>query len=309
MATYQPFLGNFATYGSGPEHQFFLEGLLTGNDLTGGAGASDVPLPPYDGPLDNGSGGGTGGGQAGLGIGPGLGDDGRSANANESTATTDSLGGLLGSVIGAPVGPIGALSLFGNVAFGKNEPMSKMGLFGLAESILGLDNPVDKSFEGFAEQSDLSMSPTDMSFAGFAETSDAYGGVDSSGAGSGVGGGGGGPGGGNGSDGSSGTGAGSSGDSGPGGGPGGYADGGFIPGDAGGMDDTVPATIDGLAPAALSSGEFVVPADIVSAIGDGNTNAGAKKLQSAMAAIRKEKYGRAKQPPKLKQRTLANLLA
>jgi hypothetical protein len=301
MATYQPFLGNFSQYGSGPEHQFFLQGLLTGSDLIGGAGASDVPLPPYDGPVDNGSSGAPGGGEPGLGIGP--------AGPDASNTETNSFGDFAMAALGAPIGPVGIAGLMGNIAMGKNEPMSKMGLFGAVQSALGLDNPVDKSFEGFAEQSDLSMSPTDQSFAGFAETSDAYGGVDSSGAGSGVGGGDGGPGGGNGSDGSSGTGAGSSGDSGPGGGPGGYADGGFIPGHGGGMDDTIPATIDGVAPAALSSGEFVWPADVVAAIGDGNTNAGAKRLQSTMAAIRKEKYGRAKQPPKLKQRTLANLIA
>ena len=62
-----------------------------------------------------------------------------------------------------------------------------------------------------------------------------------------------------------------------------------------GMDDTVPAMIDGETPAALSEGEFVVPADVVSMLGDGNTAAGAEVLQGLIDSIRKKKQGSKKQ--------------
>jgi hypothetical protein len=42
------------------------------------------------------------------------------------------------------------------------------------------------------------------------------------------------------------------------------------------MADKVPATIDGTQEARLSDGEFVIPADVVSHLGNGNSNAGAK---------------------------------
>ena len=81
--------------------------------------------------------------------------------------------------------------------------------------------------------------------------------------------------------------------------PQGFAEGGLIGGEAGGMDDSLLTTIDGEQPAALSSGEFVMPADVVSALGDGNTKAGAKQLEGLISLIRQKKYGRAKQPPRL----------
>jgi len=88
----------------------------------------------------------------------------------------------------------------------------------------------------------------------------------------------------------------------PGGQPGegpspGWAEGGYIPGDSGGMDDDVPAIIDGKEPARLSSGEFVFDAATVAALGDGNNQAGAKKLDGLRKAIRKKAYGHERQPP------------
>ena len=80
----------------------------------------------------------------------------------------------------------------------------------------------------------------------------------------------------------------------------GLAFGGYVDGSDGGMDDTYPTTIEGDQPAALSHGEYVLTADIVSAIGDGNTKAGVKKLKGLENAIRKRKYGRTKQPPRLR---------
>ncbi len=64
------------------------------------------------------------------------------------------------------------------------------------------------------------------------------------------------------------------------------------------MDDDVPALIDGKEPAKLSSGEFVFDAATVAALGDGNNEAGAKKLNMLREAIRKKAYGHKKQPPK-----------
>lgn len=76
-----------------------------------------------------------------------------------------------------------------------------------------------------------------------------------------------------------------------------WAEGGYIPGDSGGMDDDVPAIIDGKEPARLSSGEFVFDAATVAALGDGNNQAGAKKLDGLRKAIRKKAYGHERQPP------------
>lgn len=78
----------------------------------------------------------------------------------------------------------------------------------------------------------------------------------------------------------------------------GYAKGGYVPGSSGGMEDDVPAVIDGNRPARLSSGEFVFDAATVAAAGDGNNSAGAKKLNGLRHAIRKKAYGHKKQPPK-----------
>ena len=64
-----------------------------------------------------------------------------------------------------------------------------------------------------------------------------------------------------------------------------------------GMADTIPASIDGKDPAALSGGEFVVPADVVSGMGNGNSDAGAKNLYAMMDKVRQARTGMKKQPP------------
>lgn len=66
-----------------------------------------------------------------------------------------------------------------------------------------------------------------------------------------------------------------------------------------GMDDDVEATVDGKDPAALSAGEFVVPADAVSLLGDGNTEAGAKVLEQFISTLREKKTGQKEQPGRL----------
>jgi hypothetical protein len=82
---------------------------------------------------------------------------------------------------------------------------------------------------------------------------------------------------------------------------GGYSDGGrMLKGPGDGMSDSIPATIAGKQPARLADGEFVVPADVVSHLGNGSTDAGAKKLYGMMAKIRKARTGKKKQAPAVK---------
>jgi hypothetical protein len=81
-----------------------------------------------------------------------------------------------------------------------------------------------------------------------------------------------------------------------------YSDGGQLlkgPGD--GMSDDIPAMIGGEEPqkAALADGEFVVPADVVSGIGNGSTEAGSRKLYAMMDRIRMARTGRDKQAPEI----------
>lgn len=69
---------------------------------------------------------------------------------------------------------------------------------------------------------------------------------------------------------------------------GGYSDGGRLlrgPGD--GVSDSIPATIGDRQPARLADGEFVVPARIVSELGNGSTEAGARKLYAMMDRVQK----------------------
>jgi len=69
---------------------------------------------------------------------------------------------------------------------------------------------------------------------------------------------------------------------------GGYSDGGRLlrgPGD--GVSDSIPAVIGNKQPARLADGEFVVPARIVSELGNGSTEAGARKLYAMMDRIQK----------------------
>jgi hypothetical protein len=77
-----------------------------------------------------------------------------------------------------------------------------------------------------------------------------------------------------------------------------YAAGGKLLRGAGdGMSDDIPAVIRGAKPqrAALADGEFVVPADVVSHLGNGSTEAGAKRLYSMMSQVRKARTGNPKQ--------------
>ena len=73
----------------------------------------------------------------------------------------------------------------------------------------------------------------------------------------------------------------------------------YLGGPTDGMADQVPATIDGVQPAALSDGEFVVPADVVSHLGNGNSDAGAQQLYSMMDRVRQTRTGTTKQGPEI----------
>jgi hypothetical protein len=87
---------------------------------------------------------------------------------------------------------------------------------------------------------------------------------------------------------------------GPGMGAPGMASGGIVQGSGDGMSDSVPAQHQSGRGIMLSNSEYVVPADAVSQLGNGSSSAGAAKLDAGVAKLRKMKYGRAKQPGKLK---------
>jgi hypothetical protein len=82
---------------------------------------------------------------------------------------------------------------------------------------------------------------------------------------------------------------------------GGYSDGGqMLKGPGDGMSDSIPAMIGKRQPARLADGEFVVPADVVSHLGNGSTDAGAKHLYKMMDKVRKARTGTKKQGKQIK---------
>jgi len=84
---------------------------------------------------------------------------------------------------------------------------------------------------------------------------------------------------------------------------GGYSDGGrMLKGPGDGMSDSIPARIGSRQPARLADGEFVVPADVVSHLGNGSTDAGAKKLYDMMDKVRRARTGNKKQGKEINPR-------
>jgi hypothetical protein len=89
-----------------------------------------------------------------------------------------------------------------------------------------------------------------------------------------------------------------------------FADGGnvstprFLSGGGDGMSDSIPATINGRQEARLADGEFVVPADVVSHLGNGSSKAGAKRLYSMMDKVRSARTGTKKQAPAVNTKRL-----
>ena len=83
-----------------------------------------------------------------------------------------------------------------------------------------------------------------------------------------------------------------------------FAEGGRIRGAGGGLDDLVPGTIEGRQKVRLADGEFVVSSDVVSALGDGSTDQGVRKLQEMMNRVRRDKTGKVKQPGPISHKAL-----
>jgi len=75
----------------------------------------------------------------------------------------------------------------------------------------------------------------------------------------------------------------------------------MIEGEGDGMDDKVPATLEGEQDVMLSDGEFVVPADVVSGIGNGSSDAGARELEDMMTRVRQLRTGKKEQPEQVPQ--------
>ena len=65
------------------------------------------------------------------------------------------------------------------------------------------------------------------------------------------------------------------------------------------MDDLIPGMIGDQQPVAVSPGEYIVPADVVSGIGDGSTDAGVQQLDGMLDRVRMERTGTTQQPAPL----------
>jgi hypothetical protein len=80
----------------------------------------------------------------------------------------------------------------------------------------------------------------------------------------------------------------------------GMAKGGYLNGQGDGMSDSIPATIEGKQPARLADGEFVIPADVVSHLGNGSSKAGSKRLYAMLDKVRHARTGNKKQGKEIK---------
>lgn len=78
------------------------------------------------------------------------------------------------------------------------------------------------------------------------------------------------------------------------------AQGRYLRGKTDGMADKIPSSIEGKQPAALSHGEFIIPADVVSHLGNGNSDAGADVLYKMMDRVREARTGTKKQGKQIK---------
>jgi hypothetical protein len=78
----------------------------------------------------------------------------------------------------------------------------------------------------------------------------------------------------------------------------------YLRGGGDGMSDSIKANIDGKQEARLADGEFVVPADVVSHLGNGSSNAGAKKLYAMMDRVRRSRTGKTRQAPEVNTRSM-----
>ena len=76
---------------------------------------------------------------------------------------------------------------------------------------------------------------------------------------------------------------------------------GMVRGVGDGMDDMIPATLEGEQDVVLSDGEFIVPADVVSGLGNGSSDAGSEALYEMMDRVRKLRTGKESQPDQVPQ--------
>ena len=83
---------------------------------------------------------------------------------------------------------------------------------------------------------------------------------------------------------------------------------GMVPGTGTGMSDDVPFSIEGQQPALLSRDEYVLPADVVSQLGDGSSGAGADMLDSFVSNVRQTKYGSTQQPAPVGPQLMTGLM-
>lgn len=84
-----------------------------------------------------------------------------------------------------------------------------------------------------------------------------------------------------------------------------YSDGGrMLKGPGDGMSDSIPASIAGRRPARLATEEFVVPADVVSHLGNGSSDAGAKQLYAMMDRVRSARTGTKKQGRQIRPQSM-----
>jgi len=77
---------------------------------------------------------------------------------------------------------------------------------------------------------------------------------------------------------------------------------GMVRGDGSGMDDRVQGMIGKDQPVAVSPGEYIVAADVVSGLGEGSSDAGAKELDKMMDKVRMERNGTTQQAPRIDER-------
>jgi len=81
----------------------------------------------------------------------------------------------------------------------------------------------------------------------------------------------------------------------------------YLGGPTDGMGDKIPASINNREPARLSDGEFVVPADVVGHLGNGNSDAGAKQLYGMMDRVRRARTGSTEQGRQIDPNKFTNL--
>lgn len=77
---------------------------------------------------------------------------------------------------------------------------------------------------------------------------------------------------------------------------------GMVRGDGSGMDDRVDGMIGREQPVAVSPGEYIVPADVVSGLGEGSSDSGARQLDGMLDRVRMERNGTTQQAPEIDER-------